>query len=87
MLFKDNSGAPDTTLLYKKIEGLVTPAPYSKICKQDETKYLNFEFKDKLGVFNRSRNNILRYLYLNGSYISGSEVDKIIWKGENNYGK
>lgn len=35
---------------------------------------------DELGIFNKSRDRILRYLYKNGRYAKGSEVDRIINK-------
>jgi len=35
-----------------------------------------------LGIFNKSRDRILRYLYKNGRYAPNSEVDKTINKTE-----
>ena len=77
MLYNNSSGAPDTTLLFDKIEGLITAAPYSKISQDSDGKYKNFKFTDKLGIFNESRYRIVRYLYLNDAYIRGTEVEKI----------
>ncbi len=35
---------------------------------------------DELGIFNKSRDRIVRYLYKNGRYAKNSEVDKTVGK-------
>ena len=70
-MFSKNRGAIDTSKFTTYIKGLIFPSPYSKV-KNGE------EYLDELGIFNKSRDRILRYLYKNGKYSKNSEADKIV---------
>ncbi len=71
-MFMKGHGAIDTTKFFSYIKGLMFPSPYSKI-KSVENGLL-----DELGVFNKSRDRILKYLYKNGRYSKNSEVNDSI---------
>ena len=64
-------GAVDVTQFFTYIKGLLFPSPYSKILS-----YKEFSYKDEFGVFNKTREKILKCLYKNGRYKKNSEVDK-----------
>lgn len=64
-------GAVDVTQFFTYIKGLLFPSPYSKILS-----YKEFSYKDEFGVFNKTREKILKCLYKNGKYQKDSEVDK-----------
>lgn len=68
-MFLKGHGAIDTTKFFSYIKGLLFPSPYSKLKNVENNTYL-----DELGVFNKSRDRILRYLYKNGRYSKDSEV-------------
>ncbi len=70
-MFLKGHGAIDTTKFFSYIKGLMFPSPYSKI-KSAEQGLL-----DELGVFNKSRNRVLKYLYKNGRFSKDSEVADI----------
>lgn len=63
-------GAVDVMQFFTYIKGLLFPSPYSKILP-----YKNFSYKDEFGVFNKTREKIVRCLYKNGKYKNNSEVD------------
>ena len=69
-MFSGNRGAIDTTKFTTYIKGLIFPSPYSKIRNGED-------YLDELGVFNKSRERILQYLYKNGRFSKNSEVDRI----------
>lgn len=71
-MFFEGHGAIDTTKFFSFIKGLIFPSPYSKIKTNNQGIYL-----DELGIFNKSRDRILRYLYKNGKYTRDSEVASI----------
>ena len=71
-MFFEGHGAIDTTKFFTFIKGLIFPSPYSKIKPMDYESYL-----DELGIFNKSRDRILKYLYKNGKFTSESEVGHI----------
>ena len=71
-MFFEGHGAIDTTIFFSFIRGLIFPSPYSKIKTHNQGIYL-----DELGIFNKSRDRILRYLYKNGKYTRDSEVASI----------
>lgn len=68
-MFLKGHGAIDTTKFFSYIKGLMFPSPYSKLRNVENNTYL-----DELGVFNKSRDRILRYLYKNGRYSRESKV-------------
>lgn len=68
-MFLKGHGAIDTTKFFSYIKGLMFPSPYSKLKNVENNTYL-----DELGVFNKSRDRILKYLYKNGRYSKDSEV-------------
>lgn len=74
-MFGNERGAIDTSKFTTYIKGLIFPSPYSKI--KDGDSYL-----DELGIFNKSRDRIVRYLYKNGRYTKESEVYRTINPGE-----
>ena len=74
-MFVNERGAIDTSKFTTYIKGLIFPSPYSKI--KDGNSYL-----DELGIFNKSRDRIVRYLYKNGRYTKESEVYRTINPGE-----
>lgn len=74
-MFAKNRGAINTLKFTTYIKGLIFPSPYSKINPGDS-------FLDELGIFNKSRDRILRYLYKNGRYRLNSEVDRTIKRTE-----
>ena len=74
-MFSNNRGAIDTSKFTTYIKGLIFPSPYSKI-KNGE------EYTDELGIFNKSRDRIIKYLYKNGRFSKNSEVDKVIQNKE-----
>lgn len=71
-MFFEGHGAIDTTKFFSFIKGLIFPSPYSKIRTQNPGIYL-----DELGIFNKTRDRILRYLYKNGRFTKESEVASI----------
>lgn len=71
-MFFEGHGAIDTTKFFTFIKGLIFPSPYSKIKPANNESYL-----DELGIFNKSRDRIVRYLYKNGRFSPESEVGKI----------
>ena len=71
-MFFEGHGAIDTTKFFTFIKGLIFPSPYSKIKASETESYL-----DELGIFNKSRDRILRYLYKNGRYTKDSEVGQL----------
>ncbi len=68
-MFLKGHGAIDTTKFFSYIKGLLFPSPYSKLKNVENNTYL-----DELGVFNKSRDRILKYLYKNGRYSKDSEA-------------
>ena len=71
-MFFEGHGAIDTTKFFTFIKGLIFPSPYSKIKPVNNESYL-----DELGIFNKSRDRIVRYLYKNGRFSPESEVGQI----------
>lgn len=71
-MFFEGHGAIDTTKFFTFIKGLIFPSPYSKIKSTNNESYL-----DELGIFNKSRDRIVRYLYKNGRFSTESEVGQI----------
>lgn len=71
-MFFEGHGAIDTTKFFTFIKGLIFPSPYSKIKPDNNGSYL-----DELGIFNKTRDRILRYLYKNGKFSPESEVGQI----------
>ena len=71
-MFFEGHGAIDTTNFFTFIKGLIFPSPYSKIKSTNNESYL-----DELGIFNKSRDRIVRYLYKNGRFSTESEVGQI----------
>ncbi len=71
-MFFEGHGAIDTTKFFTFIKGLIFPSPYSKIKSTNNKSYL-----DELGIFNKSRERIIRYLYKNGRFLPESEVGQI----------
>ena len=76
MFFKGH-GAIDTTKFFTFIKGLIFPSPYSKIKSVNNIGYL-----DELGIFDKSRDRIIRYLYKNGRFTPDSEVGQLKTLGE-----
>lgn len=79
-MFFEGHGAIDTTKFFTFIKGLIFPSPYSKIKENGQERYL-----DELGIFNKSRDRILRYLYKNGRYTPDSEVGQLDTDRERNF--
>lgn len=71
-MFFEGHGAIDITKFFTFIKGLIFPSPYSKIKPVNNESYL-----DELGIFNKSRDRIVRYLYKNGRFSPESEVGQI----------
>ncbi len=76
-MFFEGHGAIDTTKFFTFIKGLIFPSPYSKIKPTNNESYL-----DELGIFNKSRDRIIRYLYKNGRFTPEGEVAQINAIGE-----
>jgi hypothetical protein len=75
MFSKDTIRAPDTTLFFDFILGLISPVPYSKLNKRNSYTTMHSDiYKDQLGVFNKSRERMVNYLYKNKKYKSDSKV-------------
>lgn len=60
----EGHGAPDPTLLFSFIRGLVAPSPYSRLMQVGKKKN---PYVDQTGVFDKSRARIERYLTKNGT--------------------
>lgn len=72
-MFSNNRGAIDTSKFTTYIKGLIFPSPYTKI--RDGKQMV-----DELGVFNKSRDRIVRFLYKNGLFARNGEVDLYVNK-------
>lgn len=71
-----NASAPQLNMFFNTISGLVRPSPYSKLFKFDLYKESDRLYEDELGVFDKSKEEILEYLIKNYGY-SDDDKEKI----------
>lgn len=69
-MFMKNHGAVDYSYFFDYIKGLCFPSPYTRMDKENE-------YEDSLGVFDRTREKVLKYLYKNHDFKGDTEVSKI----------
>lgn len=77
-MFYENHGAIDTTQYFTYIKGLLFPTPYSKLKETFDGDVSRKKYKDEFGVFNKTKDKVIKCIYKNGRYKRDSETRKYI---------